>query len=75
MGQAAESFEAFGSDDGGLDLTLDDLGHGIAVAAAVGHQDAGQVRFQGLAQPPERFQSRAASPGDPGPVDRFRVGT
>lgn len=71
MGQATEGLEASGSDDGGLNLAVEVLGHGIADATAVCRQDAEQVRFQSLAQSLEWFQSRASSPGDPGPVERF----
>ncbi len=41
VGEASEGLKASGSDDGGLNLAVDVLGHGIAGAETIGGKSVG----------------------------------
>ncbi len=66
VGEASEGLKASGSDDGGLKLAVDVLGHGIAGAETIGGKNPAEMGLQGFAQAFEGFQATAPGPGDPG---------
>lgn len=75
VGEASERLETSGSDDGGLNLAVDVLGHGVAGIEPVGGENAWKIRFQGFAQSLEGFKATAPCPGDPGAQQGLWVGT
>ncbi len=66
VGEASERLKPSSPDDGGLNLAVDVLGHGIAGTETIGRKNARQVGLQGFAQAFEGFQPTAPGPGDPG---------
>lgn len=54
-----------GACDGGLDVGIGRLHHGVGVGAGELVADALDVRLQGLSKPLEGGQARAARPADP----------
>ncbi len=66
VGEASDGLKPSSPDDGGLNLAVDVLGHGIAGSEPVGGKNARQMGLQGFAQAFEGFQPTAPGPGDPG---------
>ncbi len=66
VGQASDGLKPSSPDDGGLNLAVDVLGHGIAGTETIGRKNARQVGLQGFAQAFEGFQPTAPGPRGPG---------